>query len=201
MLTTLLEVWGTGTASASRWYSLGVRTLDNLRSRTDLNLTEQQRVRLPRPACSYMWQRLGGSSSGHAAIPRHWPAQCRLQPLHPLAVHPYMAQVGLKYYDDLKQKIPRAEVAQTEKIVRETCFELIGGLGCPAWWAHLAVMYGRPVSPQLGSYLCCRAVGRHSGCGAHLLLRHRQLPAGQATEQRRRHPHLPAALAEPRRLP
>jgi hypothetical protein len=44
VLSLFLEVWGVGTQTAQRWYSLGLRTLDDLRSSKAINLTEYQRV-------------------------------------------------------------------------------------------------------------------------------------------------------------
>ncbi len=44
-IASFLEVWGTGTATAEKWYAMGLRKLEDLRIRGDINLTEQQRVR------------------------------------------------------------------------------------------------------------------------------------------------------------
>lgn len=39
------QVWGVGQRTAERWYSQGLRTLDDVRGRAEeLHLTEQQRV-------------------------------------------------------------------------------------------------------------------------------------------------------------
>ncbi|BDA51429.1 probable DNA polymerase lambda at N-terminal half [Coccomyxa sp. Obi] len=62
-----MEVWGTGDATAERWYRDGCRSLEDVRGRSDLSM--QQRT-------------------------------------------------GLKYFEDFKQRIPRAEVAAVAAVVQ-----------------------------------------------------------------------------------
>ena len=44
-----------------------------------------------------------------------------------LCTHLGAPQVGLKYFEDLRLKIPRSEVAAMEAAVREATFQLVGG--------------------------------------------------------------------------
>ncbi|BDA51434.1 probable DNA polymerase lambda at C-terminar half [Coccomyxa sp. Obi] len=69
-----MEVWGTGDATAERWYRDGCRSLEDVRGRSDLST--QQRT-------------------------------------------------GLKYFEDFKQRIPRAEVAAVATVVHEAVEEVL----------------------------------------------------------------------------
>lgn len=57
-----------------------------------------------------------------------WPLLPVSAPIHTCFPHP---QVGLKYFDDLQERIPRAEVARAEALVREVCLRLVGEW--PGW--------------------------------------------------------------------
>ncbi|PRW58402.1 DNA polymerase lambda [Chlorella sorokiniana] len=75
VMSRFMEVWGTGHATASKWYAAGHRTLEDVRARVP-NLTEQQRA-------------------------------------------------SLAHFDDLQQRIPRADIARFEAAVRELCFAML----------------------------------------------------------------------------
>ncbi|KAL4421994.1 hypothetical protein ABPG77_011017 [Micractinium sp. CCAP 211/92] len=117
------QVWGVGQKTAERWFSLGLRSLDDVRQRAEeLHLTEQQRI-------------------------------------------------GLKYFDDLAHRVPRAEVAQAEAIVREACFELVeqhGGRNDVEFtfcWATGSYRRGAPDSSDIDILICLPPSLAGASCG------------------------------------
>ena len=177
-----LTVWGTGEKGAETWWSQGCRTLEDLRSRTDLSVQQvctclmaalTTRCRFPHLICllqqrdpDFFCRRqvrgtekpaadrgsqarsinaFGSCGEGGLCWLRHVKSACTriTDALLLRVIGMTMQAAGLKYYEDMQQRIPRKEVAAIEGMVKEAVLDVLGCRG-----AHDA------------STLFCNAVGR-----------------------------------------
>lgn len=126
--------------TAAKWWGAGCRTLDDVRARPDLNELQQVGGWEGRGGgWSEQWQ--WGAAGRRCCIGEQGQVLAPLPHLIPFSTAPpcalhfsRLSQVGLRYFDDLQRKIPRAEVAQIEAVAREACLALVG-----AWAARLSM--------------------------------------------------------------
>ena len=116
-------VWGAGLKTAQRWVAAGCRSLDDVARRTDLS--EQTRV----GAAAALLRGAGWQArTGPARRLQFRPASSMRSPTHPPTPAPF-PQAYLRHAADLQLRIPRAQVAGVEALVRRCVFELVEARG------------------------------------------------------------------------